>query len=61
MKLDKGMLLFSDHLVLTLQAISTKCVFQKPLKAIKQIQTATIMLVLLNWKLLWPNILLTLP
>ena len=32
MKLDKGTLLFSDYLELTLQAISTKCVFQNLLK-----------------------------
>lgn len=32
MKLDKGTLHFSDHLELTLQAISTKCVFQNLLK-----------------------------
>lgn len=32
MKLEKGMLLFSYHLVLTLQAISTERVFQNLLK-----------------------------
>lgn len=60
MKLDKSMLLFSSHSVLTLQASSTKRIFSEPLKARKQIQTATITLVLLNWKFIWPNSLLTL-
>lgn len=59
MKLDKVMLDFSYHLVLTLQAISTKCVFQTQAK--KQIQIATKALLFLNWKLIWPNPLLPLP